>query len=299
MPQAPHRVLGLALCACLAVCARATTVYDPKAGVDDWGVEDVKQWVLNLESVNPKGNNNEAAEILAREGVDGHRLLWLNQHHLDDDYKLPPEQRLNVMRGLDRLKNRIQIAPNDFWEWRAGHRRHADILAAGLGLCPRFTIYWMHIHEMELIKGTPIKKMQVGDTGLKFWTAWLLCPRLEVAYFASKFDTHHPELVKHAWVLGSVLTATEWLTWLMLIVPYASSHRWNLFKVSAKKWPNPFGGAIGVGFYWVLYPLIPHHHTDTFFNIALALPYLLVPLGITSVFRMARAAFFHRGPKED
>ena len=24
-----------------------------------------------------------------------------------------------------------------------------------------------HIHEMELIKGTPIKKMQVGDTGLK------------------------------------------------------------------------------------------------------------------------------------
>ena len=90
--------------------------------MDDWGVEDVKQWVLNLESVNPKGNNNEAAEvrvaqkraqafcalrkramfskraarrpcaqILAREGVDGHRLLWLNQHHLDDDYKLPRE----------------------------------------------------------------------------------------------------------------------------------------------------------------------------------------------------------------
>lgn len=262
--------------------------YDPTAGVDDWGVADVKAWVLKLEVP-----CKEAAETLAQAGVDGPQLLALNQHHLDDDLKLIPIQRLHILRGLDRLKHRIRHHPNDFWEWRAGHRRYADVLAAGLTLAPRATIYWMHMYEEMLIKDTPIKKLQVDTySGYEFWTAWLLCPRLEIAFFVSKFDTHHPDLVQHVWITGVALTAIEWLTWILLITPYIGRKKWiDHSGNEKKKWPNPFGGALFAGAYWTLYPLIPHEHTDTYFNAAVyALPYLLVLLGVSSVLQMTKTA---------
>jgi hypothetical protein len=29
----------------------------------------------------------------------------------------------------------------------------------------------------------------------RFWASWLLCPRIEIAYYLSEFEATHPELV--------------------------------------------------------------------------------------------------------
>ena len=37
----------------------------------------------------------------------------------------------------------------------------------------------------------------------RFWTSWLLCPRIEIAYYLSEFEPVHPQLVSCQKLLAS------------------------------------------------------------------------------------------------
>lgn len=51
----------------------------------------------------------------------------------------------------------------------------------------------------------------------RFWISWLLCPRVEIAYYLDEFKSTHPQLVQHMWITALGSTLTESCSWLLLI----------------------------------------------------------------------------------
>lgn len=116
-------------------------------------------------------------------------------------------------------------------------------------------------------------------TGLGFWTSWLLCPRLEIAYYLSEFEETHPDLVWHMWATAIGSTITESCSWLLLLFA-ADRLPENERGIDGDIVKSTLSKTVMVVGLWLVHPLMTHDMHDICIYIMLGWPYIGIAMGL-------------------
>lgn len=189
--------ISTALVMLLACFAVPTACSQHNHGVDDWTAEDFGRYIREDTSFDVP-----TSAILAI-GLDGSSFFAVSDVNLSS-LLLQPSQQAVVRQSLDKLFNRANTEPVDFWEWRSANRRLSDNWIVPLAISPRALLIWSRFFDsssaIDHIRGS------IDEPGaLMFWLQWLLAPHYQLYLIASKaFDSHtyYDDIIQFVYAFG-------------------------------------------------------------------------------------------------